>query len=260
MNARAEPSPTASFVLGPKGARSAVLLLHGFTGSPWELRSLGEALAARGAHVSCPRLPGHGAEPEAMLWVTWRSWVDAAERALLELSRFEHVSVAGLSMGALLSIIMAARHPQRVARLVLMAPALQLADPASRALRLVRHRPLSLVRDRWVVKKGTDLDDEEARAQSPLLPRYPVSRVLDLFTLQDVARLSAPVVTCPTLVLGAVNDHVVAPKGVEWVHRHIAHSELRWLQRGFHILPRDKDRARVATEIAEFLDRDLTLH
>ena len=37
-----------------------ILLIHGFTGSPWDLRPLGEALLARGFHVKAPLLPGHG--------------------------------------------------------------------------------------------------------------------------------------------------------------------------------------------------------
>ena len=68
-----DASSTAPFRLEPGNqhhARAAVLLLHGFTGSPWEVRPLGESLAARGFHVLAPQLPGHGTTPEAMLYVT----------------------------------------------------------------------------------------------------------------------------------------------------------------------------------------------
>src|SRR2546427_383316 len=96
---------TAPFRLEPAGARSAVLLLHGFTGSPWEVRPLGESLAARGYCVLGPRLPGHGTDPEAMLYVTHLDWEREAESALASLKNFDRVFVAGLSMGALLRLL-----------------------------------------------------------------------------------------------------------------------------------------------------------
>ena len=128
---------TSSFALGPSSASSAVLLFHGFTGSPWELRLLGESLAARGAFVSCPRLPGHGTVPEAMLWAGWREWVEAAEVGLRGLDRFERVFVCGLSMGGLLGLILAGRHPKRISKLVLMAPVVELQARSAMVLRLV---------------------------------------------------------------------------------------------------------------------------
>ena len=34
--------------------------VHGFTGTPYEMRYLGEQLARAGITVQAPRLPGHG--------------------------------------------------------------------------------------------------------------------------------------------------------------------------------------------------------
>ena len=75
-----------------------------------------------GFHVEGIRLPGHGVGPEAMAWVTWRDWEQAAEEGLRKLSGFSQVFVAGLSMGALLGMLLAARHPNTVKGLALMAP------------------------------------------------------------------------------------------------------------------------------------------
>src|SRR5689334_23628869 len=109
-----DASETAPFRLDPPGGfppRAAVLLLHGFTGSPWEVRPLGDSLAARGYHVYAPLLPGHGTTPEAMLYVTHLDWEREAERGLQALKGFEHVFVAGLSLGSLLALLVAARFP-----------------------------------------------------------------------------------------------------------------------------------------------------
>ena len=249
--------PTAAFTLGPAASKTdtAVLLLHGFTGSPWELRLLGDALAARGFHAHAPLLPGHGTRPESMLWVTWRDWEDAAVKAFHSLFRFKRLVVVGLSMGGLLSLILSGRYPERVSGLVLMAPVVKLRQLDGRVLRLLRDLPFEGLKQRWLSKSGSDIEDPEQRLAAPLLPRYPAGRLFDLFTLQDLAQAAVPRVDAKALIVAAVNDHVVALEGVEQLHRALPRSRLLMLQRGFHILPRDRDRALLFTEIAEFIDR-----
>jgi carboxylesterase len=232
-----------------------VLLLHGFTGSPWEVRPLGEALVARGFHVHSPRLPGHGTTPEALQFVTWHDWVSAAEAALKSLtSRFEQVVVGGLSMGGLLAMVLAAREPSLVRALVLMAPVVRLRSRSARVLQRLRGTGVVRWLPYWLTKESTDIELDEVRAQAPLLSRYPLARVLDLFRLQELADQAVPQVRCPALVLVAANDRVVDPEGVVQLQRRLTRSRLVRLQRGGHIIPRDVDRATALTEIAEFLD------
>src|SRR5215831_10767847 len=100
-----DPNKTSAFDLG-EGER-ACLLLHGFTGSPWDVRPLGERLAARGMFVRAIRLPGHGSTPAAMAAVSHRDWEQATEDALRSLSSYRNVFVAGLSVGALLAVLLA---------------------------------------------------------------------------------------------------------------------------------------------------------
>jgi carboxylesterase len=249
-----DPARTAAFDLGPHDRGTAVLLLHGFTGSPWEVRPLGESLADRGFFVHAPRLPGHGTTPEAMLWVTWRDWLRAAEDGFARLSAFPRVCVAGLSMGALLGLLLAERHGARVSRLVLMAPVMKVRQRGGRVLSAMGPLVAEGLTSRWIQKKTTDLEDDEARARAPVLPRYPVARLFDLFELQRLAQRAASRVTSPTLIAAAVNDHVVDFGSIEALHRDVPGSRLLVLQRGFHILPQDVDRARLLTEVAEFVD------
>jgi len=247
-----DPARTSPFDLGPPEASTAVLLLHGFTGSPWEVRPLAESLAARGFFVRTPRLPGHGTTPEDMLWVTWRDWLAAAEASFDSLSRWNRVCVAGLSMGGLLGLLLAERHPKRVSRLVLMAPVMRVRQRLGRVLGALG--PGMIRGATWLSKKGTDIEDAEARAQSPVLERYPLARLFDLFELQRLAARAAPRITTPTLIAAAVNDHVVDFSSIEALHQEVDGSQLLVFQRGFHILPQDVERARLASEVAEFID------
>lgn len=255
MPQRLDEAKTAPFTVGPALAEAeiAVLLLHGFTGSPWELRPLGEALAARGAHVVCPRLPGHGTTPEAMLWAGMGEWLGAATEAFESLRGARRVVVIGLSMGGLLAMVLAARFRGRVQGLVLMAPALKLRARDARALKRLRWLPGLDVKEQWIAKKGTDIESAEVRADAPVLSKYPLARVWDLFDLADLAREAEPRISCPSLIIGAVNDHVVDTDEVMALQRRLRFSRRLLLQRGFHIIPRDTDRAVALTEISHFV-------
>ena len=53
--------PQRSHLLLPDGpVRGGVVMLHGLTDAPYSLRSIGQALVARGYYVVGLRLPGQG--------------------------------------------------------------------------------------------------------------------------------------------------------------------------------------------------------
>jgi carboxylesterase len=251
-----DPKKTAPFDLG--GGEDACLLLHGFTGSPWDLRPLGEALAARGMRVVAPRLPGHGTTPQALLGVTWRDWQAAADDALRDLHGHRNVFVAGLSMGALLALGLAARHPDAVRALALVAPAVRFRGPRMFLIKQLARTPVLEWTHPWVEKTGTDLSDPEALAEAPVLPAFPVARLRDLCTLQNLAVGDATRVRCPTLVAVAEQDHVVDPEGGRWLARRLTLApsvRVLSLRQGFHIIPRDTAGPLLASEVGGFLEQ-----
>ncbi|MFP2909435.1 alpha/beta hydrolase [Pyxidicoccus sp. 3LFB2] len=251
-----DPRKTAPFDLGR--GEDACLLLHGFTGSPWDMRPLGEALAARGMRVVAPRLPGHGTTPQALLHVNWRDWQAAADSALRELHGHRNIFVAGLSMGALLAMGLAARHPETVRALALVAPAVRFRGPRMFLIRQLARTPVLEWARPWVEKTGTDLSDPVALAEAPVLPAFPVARLRDLCTLQTLAVQDVARVRCPTLIAVAEQDHVVDPEGGRWLARRLTASpSVRFLplRDGFHIIPRDTAGPLLAAEVGDFLER-----
>src|ERR1700737_596377 len=98
-----EPDQLTAFRI--RGGTRGCLLIHGFAGTPPEVRGLGEYLAARGYDVMGPLLAGHGLTPEAMAETRWPDWVRSAEAALAELRRdCEEVFVGGQALGGTLSL------------------------------------------------------------------------------------------------------------------------------------------------------------
>jgi carboxylesterase len=102
--------------LAPEHANTGVLLLHGLTGMPSEMRPLDRALTQLGCTVEVPLLPGHGATHRELLATGWSDWLGGARRAADGLAaRCDTLVVAGLSMGALLATLLAADRRHRAA-------------------------------------------------------------------------------------------------------------------------------------------------
>lgn len=104
-----------------QGGKPAALLIHGFPGTPAEMRSLGESLNKEGWTAQGILLPGFGPEIATIANRNFEEWVDSIDKALIELKR-EHspVLLVGYSMGGALSIIESSRNSPD--GLILLAP------------------------------------------------------------------------------------------------------------------------------------------
>lgn len=206
---RADPSPFA-FDGGPIGC----LLLHGFSGSPAEMRPLGEFLAEHGIAVSAPLLPGHGTVPDDLNRVHWEDWVSAAEEALVALrARAPQVFIAGLSMGGVLACYLA-RYDATLAGLILYAPAFQVRS------RLFWLAPLfkGVVRQ-FPKGKGTDLTDPEAASRLWHYPTYAVRGAAEFLELQRRARRELGAVRIPTIAFYSSRDANVPISATRFIDR-----------------------------------------
>jgi carboxylesterase len=111
-----------------KGGRTGVLLIHGLCGSPAEIRYVANGLAREGMTVLCPQLAGHGGSEADLQASTWQDWYRSAEEALFELrATCDRVIIGGLSTGAVLSLMLAARHPEKIDGVTLYSPTLWLS-------------------------------------------------------------------------------------------------------------------------------------
>src|SRR5262250_3643679 len=99
------------------------------------MRPLGEALAAHGFSVRGVRLAGHGTSIDDLARTGWRDWFASVEHDLgLLRAQTRRVAVAGMSLGALLALHLAATRPADVAALILCGTPLRLGDARVRWL------------------------------------------------------------------------------------------------------------------------------
>ncbi len=251
--------PEAFFHQG--NGRGGVLLLHGFTGTPSEIEPLAAPLVAAGFTVLCLRLPGHGVAPprdEPNDCVAWLADAEAGLLRLVDEGAGQPVALVGLSMGGLLALQLAARHPERVGRVVALAPALQVSTQLSWifwALGLAYSiLPASLF-ERRMGKGESNITDPEARASNPKSPPFMLRTFLSFDELRLATRAIVGDVHQPILLLHGRLDTTVPLEGSDWFRGAVGSKqvEMRIFERSAHVLPIDRERDEVAAEVARFL-------
>ena len=257
------PSPdrsgvnTSEFFFPGNGV--SVLLVHGLTGTPYEMRSLGERLAARGARVHGVRLAGHAEAPEALGQVGYENWYESVVQGFEELRQYgEPNVVVGLSMGAVLAARLAADQREAVAGLVMLAPAFFLPPVTATMLRAVRM--LGGITDKLYLynSMGSDIHDAAARGIHPRCALMPLNAPFKLLDLSALVRPRLAHITQPALVMHARQDHTCPQrKNVNFVMKHLASAEKRAieLEESYHVITVDSEKDRVAHEVIEFVDR-----
>lgn len=231
-----------------------MLLLHGLTGSTFELVPVARRLHAAGMGCLAPVMAGHGGAASELAGVPWAEWVGKARRDLARLEGARRTFVAGCSMGALVACALAHDLPARVDALVLLAPALEL-QPQGRLGALLGRAPL--LRELVFPKRaGSDVSDPEMRRRNPCLGAVPVSAVRELELLQAHVDRQLPGIAAPALVVQGLQDHTVTVAGARRLARRIGSGPARWLglEQSWHLVGIDVERDRCAAAAAEFLE------
>ncbi len=184
------------FMLCPREATTAVLLVHGFTATPWEMRPLAEFLAEAGIASLAVRLPGHGTSPEDLVARRWEEWLQACCDGYRILCKdFQVIYGMGMSTGCLLLLTLARDNPLK--GLVLFSPYLRVLHrlaPYAGWLRWLRP---------YQVKPVTDGLDERYYERRPLAGIHQINRLL------QTVRRQLPQILCPVLAFNGEGDQTV---------------------------------------------------
>lgn len=246
------PSSKEPFSL--PGDDATALLLHGFTGTPYEMLVVGEALSAAGIGCEAPLLPGHGTRPAELNEVLAEDWIEYARTALLSLSAERPRFVVGCSMGGLLALLLASEHPIELTGLVLLAPALEAHPSGQLALRLAG---VGLERFTDEIPKGSvggDIEDAGARARNPSYPTLPVGGMRELERLRRRVSRSLGRVRTPLCILHGARDRTIHPSSSSLVARRVRAPlvERHLLPASRHVIGLDVERDRVCDVVTRF--------
>ncbi len=231
-----------------RGDAVGCLLIHGFTGTPKEMRWLDERLAADGRTVLGVRLAGHGttlADMNLTRWPDWYASVVAGYRQLR--AECEQVFVIGLSLGGALALRLAAH--ERVDGIVVMATPLHIRD-----WRITVFRPFQRFIPYWG-KGASDIQDEAMRAEHLEYDRMPTACIVSLLDCFKVIEQELPRISIPTLLIYSQLDTTAPVSEMNFIYSRIASTDKRMvtLARGGHIVCEDVKRETVLAEVREFV-------
>lgn len=249
---RLDPEKVAAFRFdnGPVGC----LLTHGFTGSPFEMRELGEYLAGKGLTVLCKPLPGHGTTAYDMLKTNWYDWYRASVQNLAEISKdCEKVFLCGMSMGGTLSLHMAAHYTRRHK----IAGVAAYGAPVYLKSVLLPILPLAKKFMKFKPPSESDVADPVAREEQESYGHVPLACVSSLLELLSHVKNDLQDVNVPTLLIQSTGDNTVHPPNVHLIHRLLGSADktLVEVSRSYHVVTVDYDKDIVKEKTYEFIKR-----
>ena len=271
----------AGLAVTETGSGAPVVLVHGWAGLKEGWARLPAALAAQGRRSVAIDLPGWGESPAPRHFPHTPEAYATALAAVLE--RTGPCPVIAHSMGAQSAMVLAARRPRLVARLVLLAPALAPWRPRkllSRSMRdvvrfplvgvpLARLALLYLRRDpaRWRRMFLRCFAHPERLAGDPVLEES-LERVCERLTRTPTRTFAAsspgvldfdggqlaPHVIAPTLAVTGAEDRVTRPAPVEAIARSLPKGRVLRLEEVAHF-PHVEALDTVADAIGDHLGR-----
>jgi carboxylesterase len=249
--------PTAEpfFFLGDR-SKHACLLIHGFTGTPKEMRWMGEYLNQKGITCLGVRLAGHATVPEDMIASRWTDWTASVEDAYSLLKGLtDTIFLVGLSMGGILALLMSTR--LKVNGAVAMSTPYKLPDdPRLRHIewisKIVAYMPKS------DEEPGTGWFDKEAWKEHVSYPMNPVRSIGELNKLLGEMRAALPQVNVPVMLMHSSDDKYVLPENMEMIYADLINASDKtklYITGSGHVVTRDAARRQVFEAAAEFIQR-----
>jgi carboxylesterase len=237
------------------GNGKAVLLIHGWTSTPYEVRRLGAYLNENGYTVYGPMLRGHGTVPRDLEDVKWTDWLTDVSVAYDKLkSNHEKIYVAGTSIGGSLAVILAKKKPE-MSGLILMAMPYKL-----------KFEPLVMMFSKMlgIFKKYNKKYYPPTFGVSTTITRiisyqtYPIASVYETFELVRVARKKLYEVKQPCFIIQSKSDHIISKSSLEKIYAGIGSKmkQKKYIKRAYHTFISDIKNESVFEEILIFLSEN----
>ena len=249
--------PTAEpFLLLGKPSKPACLLIHGFTGTPKEMRWMGEFLNQQGYTCLGVRLVGHATKPQDMIRSRWTDWTASVEDGYHLLRGVsDQIFLIGLSMGGNLSLLMSTRLDVRGV-VAMSTPNHLPEDYPPWVIRLVSR--FMKFRSKGSDEPGSGWFDKTAWIDHISYPQNPVRSGAELKLLILEMQKALPEVHVPVLLIHSTDDTYVVSKNMEMIYeglRNASDKTKLTITGSGHVLPRDAARQQVFQSTLEFLQR-----
>ncbi len=265
-------------VFSAEPSKGTVILIHGLTGTPNEMKFLATHLRRNGYSVLCPRLAWHGEPLYILKRLKWQQLYQSVKEALLKIPADQTIFAGGLSMGALLALLLAEEFPDRISGVTCFSPTLFYDGwntPWTRHLLLplayytpfryfAYHKeepPYGIKNERVRQKvhqyyqKATLSDSSKATEYG-----YPYIPGTLFYELRKVIKFLEKKLSCiqtPVQLVQAYEDDMTSIKNSQFIYGHIGsrQKEIVYLYNSYHVITADQERDEAAQKMFEFFER-----
>ena len=274
------PSKTDTASPASGAEKVGVLLLHGLTGMPDEMRPVMRQMKRLGYKVEVPVLPGHGGTHKELLAKNWQEWLEASRQGARKLrdQGCEQIFAAGLSMGAILSALLSLE--EDLSGIVMLSPTLHydmhgnvvthsrafqrairpliLLDLFGHNLYWTEEAPYGL-RDPRLQRQITKAIEAAASGESNEFGLFRTywGSLAQLWMMIDVFLKKAHTITTPVMIIASFEDTIVSINNPAEAYNLIGSEDktMHWLTGCDHVLTLDLCKDQVAQYTGQFVTR-----
>lgn len=222
------------------------LLIHGFTGSPSEMRLLGEFLHKEGYTVYTPLLSGHGISPDEMKKTNKDNWFKSVVDGYdyLKVEGCENIVAIGLSMGGTLSLKLA--NERELLGIVSLAAPIFVQNKLMRFSKWIKY---------FIPYQEKTKKAEHIQKHLSVYDRTPIACAESLNLLIKEVKANLKKISVPALIIQGKADETVRYESAEYIYKNIRSTkkQIKWYDQSTHIITLDRDRDKVFQDINLFL-------
>lgn len=233
-----------------EGGDRSVLLLHGFTGNTADVRMLGRYLESNGYTVHAPLYKGHGSnETESLIQSNDQDWWESVMDGynLLINKGYKKIAVAGLSLGGLFSLKIAANYP--VVGILPMCAPLGFAHKTT-LINIILSYALKQ-------KKSEGKSDDKIKKEMEVLKSHEsINAINGLNNLVKEVKESLPSIQTPTFVIQGRQDQKINMNSPTMILDQISSKQkkLKWYEKSGHLITIGDERDIVEEDVLTCLN------
>jgi len=255
----------------------AVMLFHGLTGSPYELKKYAKFLYSIGFDVYCYCLPGHGSHNIDIYNVKEEDWRTFAENTYREIRpKYADFFVGGLCLGAVLALNLAEENKD-ITGLICLSTTLFLDGWTIPRYKFLMPMGLHTIlkyyytfpeREPFGIKneKVRNTISKLMKKNTVAMDNYPLSSIYELLALSKRVRQNIKKVFAPILIIHSLEDDLTSTKSAKFTYNNVSsfYKEYMELKDSYHLILYDNEKEKVYNKTTEFINalsykRNITL-
>lgn len=247
--------------------KEAVLLFHGMTGSPFELKKYGQYLFSLGYDVFAYCLPGHGDFVNKIMQTTYKDWLSSAYSQFENLYfKYDKVFLSGLCLGAVISLALAIKYQEKVAGVISLSTTLFLDGwrmPFYSFLlpiglnTIIRYYYTYPECEPYGIKniKTRKIIQKLLHKSEIALDNYPMNSIYELLSLAHYVKKNLKKVITPILLIHSNQDDLTSKKSAYFTFKNISsiNKKIIILNDSYHMILYDNEKDFVYNESNLFL-------